>query len=698
MDRVFGGGAWNDARFETVDPNVLFSPSVHFIFMDGSDAGASAFNTFLNNNRTLMQNWVANGGSLFLNAAPNGGGNINMGFGVTLSYSPTLPGYFSASGTAANLANPIFNGPFLPVGAYWTGNSFSHATVSGAGLIPIIISTNLGNAITLGEMNYGAGHVMFGGMTVPFYHSPVPQGDNLRANILEYGNLNPMGMFDDLGDGSLIPNGYFGLNWNNFYALNGVTYVGNPSGYQAGVISRNNVAYNAFGSPANITSPTPFNLFSAWVTAAWNDNLTFEVKGLVNGVLTYDQIYILSATTPQFLTFDMLGVTEVDFITSGGTAHYGGNATHFAMDDLTVTFDPAQPGGVDHYSWSSIASPQCMNAAFPVTVTAKNTNTNTARTFNGQVHLAGFSGTTLIDGFESGVWPHAPWVSVGGSGSALSGSTHDGSFGLSDPGWYYRTDVSLGTAGQSLAWWVRPTDPATARAYLGFGASAAGCFSVVTEVNGNSFAIQQNTAYGFADVANSAQTYLAGKWYKVEVRFNSITSVTANLYDSDGSTLLNTVSYGAVVGLPGGVALRSFGFHVDTIRSGNRIPVQVTPAITANFVNGVWNGSVEVLQPAASMFLAAYNGIGDPTGASNPFAADYDPPVYGPVTRIPGGISLTWSTCPGGRYQVQYTTSLFPQPVAWTNLGSPITAGGSSLTINDLFSGPYRFYRVIMLP
>jgi hypothetical protein len=202
----------------------------------------------------------------------------------------------------------------------------------------------------------------------------VPQGDNLRANILEYGNLNPMGMFDDLGDGSLIPNGYFGLNWNNFYALNGVTYVGNPSGYQAGVISRNNVAYNAFGSPANITSPTPFNLFSAWVTAAWNDNLTFEVKGLVNGVLTYDQIYILSATTPQFLTFDMLGVTEVDFITSGGTAHYGGNATHFAMDDLTVTFDPAQPGGVDHYSWSSIASPQCMNAAFPVTVTAKNTN------------------------------------------------------------------------------------------------------------------------------------------------------------------------------------------------------------------------------------------------------------------------------------------------------------------------------------
>jgi hypothetical protein len=126
--------------------------------------------------------------------------------------------------------------------------------------------------------------------------------------------------------------------------------------------------------------------------------------------------------------------------------------------------------------------------------------------------------------------------------------------------------------------------------------------------------------------------------------------------------------------------------------------VQVTPAITANFVNGVWNGSVEVLQPAASMFLAAYNGIGDPTGASNPFAADYDPPVYGPVTRIPGGISLTWSTCPGGRYQVQYTTSLFPQPVAWTNLGSPITAGGSSLTINDLFSGPYRFYRVIMLP
>lgn len=698
MDHVFGVGNWNDERFETVDPNVLFSPSVHFIFMDGSDAGATAMSTFLNNNVVLMQNWVASGGSLYLNCAPNTGGSFNMGFGVTLNYNPVSPGFFSLSGTAANPVNPVFQGPFQPVGDYWTATYFSHATVSGPGLVPVIISTNLGNAISLGEMNYGQGHVMFGGMTIDFYHSPQPQAANLAANILEYGNLSPMGMFDDLAALVVVPNGYRGVNWNNFVTLNSSLYP--VSGYAAGTISQTNCAFNNFANPASITSPTPFNLFSAWVTAAWHDNLTLEVRGYASGgVLTYDQTYTLSATTPQLITFNMMNVTEVDFISSGGTHHaaYAFDGTHFAIDDVTLTTVAAQPGGVDHYGWSTIASPQCMNAAFPVTITAKDINNNTATTFNGKVTIAGFNGGALIDGFESGVWPAAPWVSVGGGGTALAASAHDGSYGLQDPGWYYRTDISIGTAGESLSWWVRPSNATSGRSYLGFGASAAGCFSVVTEVNGNSFAIQQNTGYAFVDVANVAQTYLRGQWYKVEVKFNSTTSVTANLYDSDGTTLLNTVSYGAVTGLPGGIAVRSIvSFDLDTIRRGSRIPVQVTPDITANFVNGVWSGNVEVLQAANNMYLTAINGIGDNIGSSNPFDAIYDPPSFGPVTRIAGGISLTFNTCPGGRYQVQTTTSLLP--TAWTNLGSPLTAGGNSITINVAYSGPDRFYRIIMLP
>jgi len=339
MNRVFGSNVWQDLRYETVNPAVLFSPSMHFIFLEGSDYNANALDAFLAANRSTMQSWVSNGGSLFINAAPNEGGNINFGFGVTLNYGPL----FSSSGTAVAPVNPIFNGPFTPVGTYWTGNSFSHATVSGAGLVPLIINTNNGSII-LGEMPAGLGHVLFGGMTVDSFHSPQPQASNLCANILAYGNANPQCTFDDLPDtttgASMSLSGYHLYFWNNFGYVDGVNFYLNPSGYAASVVSTSNVVYNGGGDPASITSENTnhFNFISAELTAAWNDNLQLEAQGYVDGILTYDQTYTLSATAPTLIVFNYLGVTKVNFISSGGTPHagYSGGGTHFAMDNVTI--------------------------------------------------------------------------------------------------------------------------------------------------------------------------------------------------------------------------------------------------------------------------------------------------------------------------------------------------------------------------
>jgi hypothetical protein len=114
--------------------------------------------------------------------------------------------------------------------------------------------------------------------------------------------------FDTFG-AEAVPAGYGGLTWSNFIVLDGVHYVSNPSGYAAGVVSTNNVVYNGFGSAASITNANPFNLFSAYLTAAWNDNLQVETKGYANGVLIYDNTYILSATNPTLINFNYLGVT-----------------------------------------------------------------------------------------------------------------------------------------------------------------------------------------------------------------------------------------------------------------------------------------------------------------------------------------------------------------------------------------------------
>ncbi len=179
LNTAFGVGNWQDLRYESVNVASLLSPTRKFIFMEGSDDNALEMGLFLSNNIVAIQNWVSGGGSLFINAAPNEGGNQSLGFGVTLTYPAS-----SAQGLTADPLHPIFNGPFLPVGGSWTGNSFAHATVSGSGLTGLI--TNSTGGILLAGKPWGSGYALFGGMTLSFFHAPDPHADNLRANILSY--------------------------------------------------------------------------------------------------------------------------------------------------------------------------------------------------------------------------------------------------------------------------------------------------------------------------------------------------------------------------------------------------------------------------------------------------------------------------------------------------------------------------------
>ncbi len=148
--------------------------------------------------------------------------------------------------------------------------------------------------------------------------------------------------FDDLIDTSLqVPAGYHNLTWSNFYYLNGVTY-GEQSGFAAGEISTNNVAYNNGGTLAAIVSSAQFNLLSAYLTAAWDDNLQVEVRGYNGSALNYDNTYTLSATNPTLISFNYAGVTLVQFTTSGGVHHtgYSGNGSEFVMDNVNLAPTP----------------------------------------------------------------------------------------------------------------------------------------------------------------------------------------------------------------------------------------------------------------------------------------------------------------------------------------------------------------------
>ena len=77
-----------------------------------------------------------------------------------------------------------------------------------------------------------------------------------------------------------------------------------------------------------------------------------------------------------------------------------------------------------------------------------------------------------------------------------------------------------------------------------------------------------------------------------------------------------------------------------------------------------------------------------------------EPPVFDPVNPVSVGsgvFSLTWSTVPGARYQVQFKSNL--EQTVWIDLGFPVTATATTLTLNDAIgANPRRFYRVGLLP
>jgi uncharacterized repeat protein (TIGR03803 family) len=84
---------------------------------------------------------------------------------------------------------------------------------------------------------------------------------------------------------------------------------------------------------------------------------------------------------------------------------------------------------------------------------------------------------------------------------------------------------------------------------------------------------------------------------------------------------------------------------------------------------------------------------GDPNG--NLFFRLTVLPVLQPMTRTNDALTLTWSTEPGWKYQLMYSSDL--SSGAWTGMGDISTASGPTLTATDwVTNAPQRFYRVVL--
>lgn len=183
MNAVFGIDGWTQGFMELIDINSVFNESVSIVVIDGSDDGALAFKNFLAINSTIIESWVYNGGRLFLNSAPNEGGDIDLGFENTiLNYGPD----YITQVEFVDENHLILQGPEQDVLASYTGDYFAHAYISGDYIHTIIKDTSILERPVLAEKFWGEGLVLFGSLTSTQWHIPLYESLNLKKNILHY--------------------------------------------------------------------------------------------------------------------------------------------------------------------------------------------------------------------------------------------------------------------------------------------------------------------------------------------------------------------------------------------------------------------------------------------------------------------------------------------------------------------------------
>jgi len=150
--------------------------------------------------------------------------------------------------------------------------------------------------------------------------------------------------FDDIGEvdeSTLIPDGYGGFDWDYFYYLNS-SVPSQTNGLNNGLVSGDYLAHNSGYFNLVGLSGTSFTFQGTWLTAVWRDGLNIQVEGYLEDEVIYSTTVVVDTTGPTWFDFDYIDIDNLEFSSSGGTAHegYSHDGYHFTMDDFTYIPEP----------------------------------------------------------------------------------------------------------------------------------------------------------------------------------------------------------------------------------------------------------------------------------------------------------------------------------------------------------------------
>jgi hypothetical protein len=248
----------------------------------------------------------------------------------------------------------------------------------------------------------------------------------------------------------------------------------------------------------------------------------------------------------NILTNDSSGQVTLAFGANPGSATLGGTLTETVSKGIATFSNLSVNAAANGYTLvASEGSVSVTSATFNVT------------TNNG----------TVIENFTNGlsnyyyVGNSYPLVGIA-SYAAHPGTASEGLVDEGDGNWYFRQDSgAVITPGSTVSVWVQLSGAANGRAYFGFGTNyPSGLDSVVLAPNTNQFIIQNNAGFeSFTNLAAVTQTYTANTWYLMQVQWGTSGKVIADLYASNGTTLLNSVTAATGDTTAGTFAFRATG-------------------------------------------------------------------------------------------------------------------------------------------
>lgn len=297
---------WTHYFYNSYDINQIFIPSRKLVFIEGGNSDTNFMISVLTTHQTVIENWVSNGGVLFLSAATNVGypnNTFNIGFGISskrVLISKSAP---------LNTNHPFFaDSQYVPIiAAEYSGSYIAHNVLTGVGLDPIItISPNdaaAGQGHVFAEKTFGNGKVLFSGMTTPFFITntswqPQPQMTNMLYAMIDYGR--------SLGVSNTVEN----ISTNTADLL--VTTSLNSNGYYVVVPSGSSAPTSAqIIQGTSYSGVTVLNAGGSSITA--NTQTTFNLSGL-NPFTNYT-VYFVSTFLGDDNELLTSNISNIDFTT-----------------------------------------------------------------------------------------------------------------------------------------------------------------------------------------------------------------------------------------------------------------------------------------------------------------------------------------------------------------------------------------------